>query len=55
MARITTNAIAKLRKNKTIQVEVLAMICKELKCNVEDIMEVIPEKIKIGGQLCFMN
>lgn len=44
MAGITTNAMAKLRKNETVQVGVLAKICKVLKCNVEDIMEVIPEK-----------
>lgn len=44
MAGITTNAMAKLGKNGTVQVEVLAKICKVLKCNVEDIMEVIPEK-----------
>ena len=44
MAGITTNAMAKLGKNETVQVEVLAKISKVLKCNVEDIMEVIPEK-----------
>ena len=43
-AGITTNAMAKLGKNETVQVGVLAKICKVLKCNVEDIMEVIPEK-----------
>lgn len=44
IAGITTNAMAKLGKNETVQVEVLAKICEVLKCNVEDIMEVIPEK-----------
>ena len=44
MAGITTNAMAKLGKNETVQVEVLAKICEVLKCNVEDIMEVIAEK-----------
>ena len=42
-AGITTNAIAKLGKNETVQVEILAKICKVLDCNVEDIMEVITE------------
>ena len=40
-AGITTNAMAKLGKNETVQVEILAKICKVLDCNVEDIMEVI--------------
>ena len=32
-----------LGKNETVQVEILAKICKVLDCNVEDIMEVITE------------
>lgn len=43
-AGITTNAMAKLGKNETVQVEILAKICKVLECNVEDIMEVVPTK-----------
>ena len=35
--------MAKLGKNETVQVEILAKICKVLDCNVEDIMEVITE------------
>ena len=42
-AGITTNAMAKFGKNETVQVEILAKICKVLDCNVEDIMEVITE------------
>ena len=42
-AGITTNAMAKLGKNETVQVEILAKICKVLDCNVEDIMEDITE------------
>lgn len=44
MAGITTNSMAKLGKNETVQVEVLAKICKVLECKVEDIMEIIPEE-----------
>ena len=44
MAGITTNAMAKLGKNETVQVKVLAKICEVLKCNVEDIMEVFVDK-----------
>ena len=43
-AGITTNAMAKLGRNETVQVEILAKICKALECNVEDIMEIITEK-----------
>ena len=42
-AGLTTNAMAKFGKNETVQVEILAKICKVLDCNVEDIMEVITE------------
>jgi len=38
-AGITTNAMAKLGKNETVQVETLIKICKILNCRVDDIME----------------
>ena len=39
MAGITTNAMAKLGRNESVQVEILAKICNVLDCNIEDIME----------------
>ena len=39
MAGLTTNAMAKLGKNESVQVEILAKICKVLECNIEDIAE----------------
>lgn len=39
-AEITTNAMAKLGKNETVQVEVLAKICNVLECKIEDIIEI---------------
>ncbi len=39
-ARITTNAMAKLGRNETVQIETLAKICKVLECNVDDILEI---------------
>ena len=39
-AGITTNAMAKLGRNETVQVEVLAKICDLLKCNMDDILEI---------------
>lgn len=38
-AGITTNAMAKLGKNESVQVEILAKICEVLECNIEDIAE----------------
>ena len=43
MADISTNSMAKLGKNETVQVEILVKICNVLNCNIEDIMEIIPE------------
>ena len=39
-AGITTNAMAKLGKNETVQVETLLKICKVLECSIEDILEI---------------
>ena len=39
-AGITTNAMVKLGKNETVQVETLIKICKVLECSINDIMDV---------------
>lgn len=44
-AGITTNAMVKLGKNETVQVEILIKICKVLECSINDIMDV-----KLEGQ-----
>lgn len=43
-AGLTTNVIAKMGKNQSIQVESLYKICEVLDCGLDDISEVIPEK-----------
>ena len=43
MAGITTNAMAKLGKNESVQLETLAKICKVLECNIEDVAEIKKE------------
>ena len=43
-ARISTNAVAKLGKNKAVSMETLEKICSTLNCNIGDIMEFIDEK-----------
>ena len=45
-AGISSNAMAKLGKNESVQVEVLAKICNCLGCTMDDIMEVLPEDKK---------
>ena len=39
-AHLSTNAIAKLGKNEPVSVDVLEKICRVLKCDVGDIMEI---------------
>ena len=43
-ASISSNAMAKLGKNESVQVEVLAKICNHLECTMDDIIEVLPDK-----------
>lgn len=39
-AHISTNAIAKLGKNEAVSVDTLEKICKVLKCDLGDIVEI---------------
>ena len=43
-AGISTASIAKLGKNENVTTEILLKICTALKCDVSDIMEVVPDK-----------
>lgn len=43
-AGVTTNVIANLGKNESVQVEALYKICKVLNCTIDDISEAVPEK-----------
>ena len=45
-AQISTNAMAKLRKNEDVRVEVLVRICVVLNCSIDDIMDIIPKEIE---------
>ena len=40
---ISTNTLAKLSKNETISMDIIIRICRYLRCDVGDIMEVLPE------------
>ena len=49
-AGITTNAMAKLGKNESVQVETLVKICNVLNCDIEDIVEIEKDKGDNNGK-----
>ena len=42
-SKITTNAMAKISKDESVSLETLEKICFVLNCNIEDIVEIIPD------------
>ena len=44
-AGISSSSLSKLTKDENVTTEVLAKICRELKCDVADIMEFVPDEI----------
>ena len=42
-AGISSSSLAKLSKDQNVTTDVLAKICKELNCDISDIMEFIPD------------
>jgi len=49
-AGISTSSMAKLGKNENITTDVLVKICKALKCDISDIMEILPDEEKSYDQ-----
>lgn len=45
-AGISSSSLAKLTKDENVTTDVLARICRELNCDVSDIMEFIPDTEK---------
>ena len=43
-AGITTHALATLGKNEHVDTQVLEKICNVLHCNIQDIMEFVPDE-----------
>lgn len=43
-AGISTASIAKLGKNENVNTEILLKICIALKCDISDIVEVVPDE-----------
>lgn len=57
MCSITTASLARLSKNQNVRMEVLDRICNCLDCNIEDIIEYVPErkKMKNNNSLKFID
>ena len=47
-AGLTTNVIAKMGKNQSIQLESMYKICEALNCTLDDISDVIPDQVEEG-------
>jgi len=43
-ANLSSAIIAKLGKNENVTVDVLVRICSALECDIEDIMEIVPDE-----------
>jgi DNA-binding Xre family transcriptional regulator len=43
-AKLSTNVIAKMGKNEDVSTSVLRKICQVLECEIEDIVEIIPDE-----------
>ena len=41
---MSSNTLAKMGKEETVSMDVIMRICKELKCDVGDIMEILPDE-----------
>mgnify|MGYP003005963454 FL=1 len=42
VAGVSANTLAKMGKNELVSLDVLVRICHALKCDIGDIMEVLP-------------
>ena len=49
-AKVSSNAMAKLGKNESVQLEVLVKICNHLGCALDDIVEILPEENEEKGE-----
>ena len=42
---ISGSTLAKLSRNETVSMDVIVRICRKLDCTIDEIMDVIPEKL----------
>lgn len=54
-AKISSSSLAKLSKDENVTTEVLVKICNELKCDVSDIMEFVPDAEPGKGDISESN
>ena len=47
-AKISTNAMAKMGRNESVPLETLVKICDVLKCNLNDVVEIISKEENNG-------
>ncbi|SHH44303.1 helix-turn-helix domain-containing protein [Clostridium intestinale] len=45
-AHLSTNVIAKLGKNRSVSIDTLGKICMVLRCNIGDIVDIVPDNDK---------
>ena len=48
MAGVSPATITKMGKNGHVTTEVLVKICTALNCTMDDIVEIVPDKTKVG-------
>lgn len=41
---ISANTLAKLSRNEFVSMEVIVRICRYVECNVDDILDILPDK-----------
>lgn len=46
LAGISANTLAKLSKDENVSLEIVARICRALNCTVDEILDVLPERIE---------
>ena len=47
LAKVSTNAVAKMGRDEDVRVETLVKICGVLNCTIDDIMEIIPDNSEV--------
>lgn len=41
---ISANTLAKLSRNELVSMEIIVRICRYFQCNVDDILDILPDK-----------
>lgn len=43
LAGVSTSTMSKMRREEIVSLEVIDRICQKLNCNVEDVLEILPD------------